>query len=517
MGRFLALPAAAAILLLLSCSQHISYITSLPGPGDSIAIGERKALLLDSDRDGVVDGIDIDGDPAGSEIRITSVNTIDGIYQLKEPKSSSRFFMFVDKPGAQALFASGSAKGDTIDTFLSIVEDANGVYLGMAFDFDGDGAEDLYIPAIDPTNPTDPADTTEPADTTTLFAAGDTFSIEGRMDSRRAIAFDTDGRAHIAYTDTSNKLFVVSGNGTGWEGTGCDPSNGVPVMIQADQVKLVGDTNGVLYLGAKDLSTGELIIRFWDGSAWVLMDKPDNFGNVVLDYDIAFDGGTIPCLLYLRSADTALKMMQLYEYSSGSWLKIYDLSGYINYDGYGKGSANLLFDELARPIVSYATDGTGSFTVMKNDGSNWYAIADIPFNSAYGITLAYDPVEGLFCGYIDTSGAMVVEEYDSPTNSWTSVSNGVPYVTAGISAPSLDFNPVDGGLYLSLGNMDASRGEIYTYDTSISQWMQHGLFQTMATAPSASSLGFDGTGLVFGLFSYYDTVDYLDMVDLIVY
>jgi len=140
-----------------------------------------EAEAVDTDEDGTVDGLDLDGDTSTAEADLSPTSTT-GVYAADTNGDGTADFYITNKPGETS---SITADQDGSSTSGSVIVDENGNFSG--FDTDGDGTKDTYSIAYTAPNAdsgTVPADNTE-------YNKDDTVEVKGQSDlSRKGYTFN---------------------------------------------------------------------------------------------------------------------------------------------------------------------------------------------------------------------------------------------------------------------------------------------------------------------------------------
>ena len=127
---------AACASVCLSCGSLISNLgvtTLTPGSGTMLAVeggGFRYAAAIDSDGDGVIDGLDLDGDSSTLEMRVIAAQSdpARGMYALDaDGNGTVDYYLFISATKASLVNSSPAGTG----AGASLVQDAGGAVLGL--------------------------------------------------------------------------------------------------------------------------------------------------------------------------------------------------------------------------------------------------------------------------------------------------------------------------------------------------------------------------------------------------
>jgi len=114
--------------------------------------------------------------------------------------------------------------------------------------------------------------------------SGGGISMNGTSDSHTSLAIGLDGSLAVAWVSTSNEIYLRRWNGSAWVELGGSASGGGVSNTQgASRPSLAIGPDGLPVIAWGDYSSGgitEIYVRRWDGSAWVELGGSGSGGGI---------------------------------------------------------------------------------------------------------------------------------------------------------------------------------------------------------------------------------------------
>jgi hypothetical protein len=178
-----------------------SLLSLLEGQGYDFLISggtSIEGICVDSDSDGVIDGFDLDGDPAALEI-LVGQEVVDGVYEIDIDRDGiPDCYLTVDENGNITI----STTADGAGTSVVLVMDT-GRFSGI--DTDGDGIADIFLQALNIT-----VTVTTPGESTvtvsgdgTILGAFDQMTVTGGLAGASSWKWYLDGAIISGETSSS--------------------------------------------------------------------------------------------------------------------------------------------------------------------------------------------------------------------------------------------------------------------------------------------------------------------------
>ena len=131
------------IAVTVSCSNMLSYKTvPIIGATQEISLptsdGTVRVTAIDSDSDGVIDGLDLDGVASTLELEFTTVDTVSGVYPIDlDADGTADIYILIDYDGTIIMNTMANNQGDS----ATMVVDSDDEITGIEYDDSATGAE----------------------------------------------------------------------------------------------------------------------------------------------------------------------------------------------------------------------------------------------------------------------------------------------------------------------------------------------------------------------------------------
>lgn len=180
----------------------------------------------------------------------------------------------------------------------------------------------------------------------------ETIDSVGDTGHRSSLTLDQQGRPHISYIDTQNNLHYATKNGAEWQ---------TNIIDQSFYHSIAVDANGnpsILYS-----SSGELRLRSWDGTSWMIstVDTFEDRGSGCAS--IAIDNIGITHISYYDLGSEKLKYAK---WNGTSW-DLQVIADVISNDG----ENTLKLDVNGNPHITYYDGRDTSLKYATWDGLSW--------------------------------------------------------------------------------------------------------------------------------------------------
>ena len=222
-------------------------------------------------------------------------------------------------------------------------------------------------------------------------------TVSGYASGNVELEFDATNTPYILFSDL-NTTSVKKYSGGVWLDVGTNAASdgyGVP------KLKIASD--GTPYIIYTERNNYRVVVKKFDGSVWVAVGTPNissTVNSISTNFDIAFDGGTIPYIIFMEGSTSYLR-----KYTSGAWTTLASTSNISTSTSFY--ALKLALGINSTPYVAYIDNSTSKLVVKKYSNNTWSDLGGITYLSTSATSypsLAVDAAGNVFTAYTVSNG-----------------------------------------------------------------------------------------------------------------